>query len=75
VVNFILEKQQEVGVGDSVGVPECKTKYKVSRVLAPVELKRLKKEFLAISKLHPPKSKALFAETFLEFLETSGERE
>ena len=35
---------------------------------SPVELKKLKKDFLNLSKLHPPKSKDKFADAFLEFV-------
>ena len=49
--------------------------YKVMKILSPVELKRIKKDFLNLSKLHPPKSKDQFGNTFLNFLNTSVERE
>ena len=42
--------------------------YKVMRVISPVEFKKLKKEFLNLSKLHPPKSKDKFGDAFLEFI-------
>ena len=42
--------------------------YKVYRLLSPVELKKFKKDFLSLSKLHPPKSKDKFGDSFLEFL-------
>jgi hypothetical protein len=45
------------------------------KILSPVELKKLKKDFLNLSKLHPPKSKDLFGNTFLEFLNASVERD
>ena len=50
------------------GIPNCTKKYKVLRILSPVELKKFKKDFLNLSKLHPPKSKDKFGDTFLEFL-------
>ncbi len=50
------------------GVPGSSKPYKVLRVLAPVELKKYKKDFLSLSKLHPPKSKDKFGDAFLEFL-------
>lgn len=42
--------------------------YKVMRIISPVEFKKLKKEFLNLSKLHPPKSKDKFGDSFLEFI-------
>jgi len=35
-----------------------------------MELKKLKKEFLNLSKLHPPKQGANFGDVFLDFLNT-----
>jgi len=40
----------------------------VIRIVAPVEFKMQKKEFLSLSKLHPPKSKDKFGDAFLEFI-------
>ena len=68
-MNFIQTKQSEVTQGDVLaGLPGCKSKYKVLRILSPVELKKFKKDFLSLSKLHPPKSKDKFGDAFLEFL-------
>ena len=50
------------------GLPGCKGKYRVARILSPLELKKFKKDFLSLSKLHPPKSKDKFGDAFLEFL-------
>jgi hypothetical protein len=47
----------------------------MQKILAPVELKKLKKEFLNLCRLKPPRSKADFGDAFLEFLNTSVERE
>ena len=33
-----------------------------------MELKKMKKDFLNLSKLHPPKSKDRFGDAFLEFV-------
>jgi hypothetical protein len=38
------------------------------RIVSPVEFKKFKKDFLNLSKLHPPKSKDKFGDSFLEFL-------
>lgn len=66
-----MAKQSEVNQGDVLsGLPGCTKGYKVLRVLAPVELKKYKKDFLSLSKLHPPKSKDRFGDTFLEFVST-----
>ena len=45
------------------------------KILSPMELKKLKKDFLNLSKLHPPKSKDQFGDAFLEFLNASIQAE
>jgi len=47
----------------------------MQKTLAPVELKKLKKEFLNLCRLKPPKSKADFGDAFVEFLNCSVDRE
>jgi hypothetical protein len=41
--------------------------------MSPVEMKRLKKEFLSLCKLKPPSGKDKFGDCFLEFLNASIE--
>lgn len=69
VINFIISKQSESNQGDVLaGVTGCTKGYKLLRIVAPVELKKYKKDFLNLSKMHPPKSKDRFGDSFLEFL-------
>lgn len=56
-------------------IPDCKLKYEINKIISPVELKKIKKEFLNFSKLKPPKSKDYFSLSFVEFLNSSIERE
>ena len=71
VVTFIQTEQANVGLGDTLtGLPGCTKAYRVLRVLSPLELKRLKKDFLGLCKLHPPKSKDKMGDAFLDFLNT-----
>ena len=70
-----IQQQQASGVseGDVIGVPGCKSKhYRVVRMVSPLELKQIKKEFLNLSKLHPPKKSAQnsYEDAFLDFLNT-----
>jgi hypothetical protein len=56
-----------------IGVPNCnKHKYKAARIMSPIELKKLKKDFLNLSKLHPPKRSGgvTFGDAFLDFVNT-----
>ena len=53
------------------GLPRCaKGQYKVLRIMSPLELKKLKKDYLNLVKLHPPKGKSIdhLGEPFLDFL-------
>ena len=75
VSNFIISKQGEFQEGDSIVVPGCKLKYRMMKTMAPVELKRIKKEFLNFCKLKPPKTKDDFGNAFLEFVNSSVDRD
>jgi len=48
----------------------CSKLYKVVRMLSPIELKKLKKDYLNLSKMHPPSkgSGCGFEDSFIEFL-------
>lgn len=46
IVNYVVQKQQEFGIGDSLGIPDCNLKYRILRIMSPVELKKLKKDFV-----------------------------
>ena len=58
-------------MGDSIGVENCKLKYRIMKIMSPVELKRFKKEFLNLCRLKPPKGRDGFGDAFLEFLNTA----
>jgi hypothetical protein len=62
-------------VGDSIVIEGCKLKYRILKILSPVELKKIKKEFLNLCKLKPPKDQASFGDAYLEFLNTSVSRD
>lgn len=58
-------------MGDTLtGLPGCSKPYRVLRVISPLELKRLKKDFLGLCKLHPPKKTSQMGDAFLDFLST-----
>lgn len=38
-----------------MGIPDCKTRYKFTNVIQAIEFKKMKKDYLNLSKLHPPK--------------------
>ena len=61
-----MSEQAQANMGDALGVPGCKNHYRVTRIISPIELKKFKKDFLSLSKLHPPKGSK--ADAFLDFL-------
>ena len=57
-------------------VPNCKkVKYNLFKTMTPIELKRIKKDFLNFCKLKPPKNTDEFGNAYLEFINTSSFRE
>jgi hypothetical protein len=58
-----------------MGIPDCKVRYKFTKVLHAIELKKFKKDYLNLCKLHPPKTKENFGNHFIEFLNGAMERE
>ena len=55
-------------------VLDCKVKFKLSKIWSPVALKRIKKEFLNLCKLKPPKEKSSFGDMFIEFINGTEDR-
>ena len=68
VINFIIANDQQTG-DILYGIPGCKRNYKIVRALSALELKRMKKDFLSLAKLHPPQLSQM-GDTFLDFLNT-----
>jgi len=71
ICSFVVQNQSEFGQGDSIAVPNCKIKYRIFKVMSPIELNRLKKEFLNLCKMKPPKTKEVFGDSFVEFVNSS----
>jgi hypothetical protein len=75
IINTIVDKQNEMFVpGVSIAFEGCQRKLKLFKTVSVIELKKMKGEYLSITKLHPPKSVTEGGETFLAFLETALER-
>eukprot|EP01089_Gocevia_fonbrunei_P000502 TRINITY_DN1051_c0_g1_i2.p1 TRINITY_DN1051_c0_g1~~TRINITY_DN1051_c0_g1_i2.p1 ORF type:complete len:277 (-),score=49.76 TRINITY_DN1051_c0_g1_i2:111-941(-) len=65
-----IRKFQESGTfvpGDSVAVPKADTRAKLVRKVTVAELGRIRRQFLKISQLHPPKP-AEMGDVFVEYL-------
>ena len=76
--DFIIEKQQEHNEGDKISVAEISgstTLLTLHKIYSPIELKQLKKTFINLSKLHPPKSTDNLTDLYIAFLDSNYENE
>eukprot|EP01016_Furgasonia_blochmanni_P043199 TRINITY_DN5825_c0_g1_i5.p2 TRINITY_DN5825_c0_g1~~TRINITY_DN5825_c0_g1_i5.p2 ORF type:complete len:194 (-),score=24.46 TRINITY_DN5825_c0_g1_i5:159-740(-) len=75
IINHVIERQNEMWVpGMLVSYEGSKTKLKMTRQVTPIELKKLRQEFMAVTRQHPPKSAAEIPEFFLVFLQAALDR-
>mmetsp|Transcript_34490 Transcript_34490/g.34128 ORF Transcript_34490/g.34128 Transcript_34490/m.34128 type:complete len:131 (+) Transcript_34490:458-850(+) len=78
VNDFIIVKQQEFNEGDTISAAEMTGSTKLltlHKIYSPIELKNMKKEFINLSKLHPPKEKDNFADQYIAFIDSNYEQE
>jgi len=78
VNDFIIEKQQEFNEGDTISASSVTGSTKLltlHKIYSPIELKNMKKEFINLSKLHPPKAKDNFADLYIAFIDSNYEQE
>jgi tRNA uridine 5-carbamoylmethylation protein Kti12 len=74
IVNEILSQQLNMGnIVECVKITEENYVY-LKKIFSAVELKKLKQEYIKISKLHPPKNKADTIKTFVEYVNTVQDR-
>jgi protein KTI12 len=71
IINEILN-QQKNGV-ESVKLEDGNHVY-LKKIFSAIELKKLKQEYIKISKLHPPKDKVSMVKTFVEYINTVQDR-
>jgi len=72
IINEILN-QQFNNVVECVKISEENYIY-LKKVFSAVELKKLKQEFIKISKMHPPKNKSQMVKNFVEYINTVQDR-
>lgn len=81
--DFIIEKQHEFNEGDMIpiksGLAEsnitCSKTLTLHKHYSAIELKNLKKAFINVSKLHPPKKMDNFADLYIAFIDTNYEKQ
>jgi protein KTI12 len=72
IVNEILTQQLN-NIVECVKITEENYVY-LKKVFSAVELKKLKQEYIKISKMHPPKNKQEMIKNFVEYLNTVQDR-
>ncbi len=70
IMNAIVEAQ-ETSVGGRITVPHSQEKIDLSRHVTLAELRRLRKQFTQLNKMHTLPSKEKIAEAFVSFLNSS----
>lgn len=76
VINDILN-QQDLGLGDTIIKYTDNAKEVVvylNKKFTPIQLKKIKSEFIKISKVHPPKDKDETIKNFVEYIVTVQDR-
>eukprot|EP00744_Colponema_vietnamica_P015241 GILI01021370.1.p1 GENE.GILI01021370.1~~GILI01021370.1.p1 ORF type:complete len:276 (-),score=32.94 GILI01021370.1:37-864(-) len=58
-------------IGDTITLPHCDQKLRLSRKMSSLELRRLRTQYLKIARMHPPSSTAVIGPTFLEYITTN----
>lgn len=71
VVSSLLDVQRTSLVGEHVAVPGTTEKVHLSKTLTMAELRRLRKQFITYTKLHPIDSHERIAMLFVQFLNKS----
>ncbi len=72
IINEILAQQLN-NIVECVKISEVHYIY-LKKVFSAIELKKLKQEYIKLSKMHPPKNKAEMVKTFVEYLNTVQDR-
>jgi tRNA uridine 5-carbamoylmethylation protein Kti12 len=72
IINEILN-QQFNNIVECVKISEEHYVY-LKKLFSAVELKKLKQEFIKISKMHPPKNKGEMIKNFVEYINTVQDR-
>lgn len=72
IVNEILSQQQN-NIVECIKITGDNYVY-LKKVFSAIELKKLKQEYIKISKMHPPKNKQDMVKTFVEYINTVQDR-
>mmetsp|Transcript_35831 Transcript_35831/g.40738 ORF Transcript_35831/g.40738 Transcript_35831/m.40738 type:complete len:276 (-) Transcript_35831:1155-1982(-) len=71
IIEVVISEQNNHNVGDSMTFIGAKLTLRLTRFLTVAELKRIKTQFLKISKMHPPDPSVGMKNSFLDYLNTT----
>ena len=71
VVRQVLEAQRTAVPGDQLAVSGTKERLRLPRVLSVAELRRLRRQYIAYTKLHPPEEAARIPGLFVQYLNSA----
>jgi hypothetical protein len=72
IINEILS-QQVNSIVESIKITDDNYIY-LKKIFSAIELKKLKQEYIKISKMHPPKNKESMIKNFVEYINTVQDR-
>lgn len=73
--SFIIDKQGDYLQGAMVPVDGCSKQLKLYKTFSPIDLKLMKKEFVNLTKLHPPSHLKDLPNIYLAYINSSEEQE
>ena len=71
VISSILEAQRSGAAGDSIAVPGTSERLQLSRDITMAELRKLRRQFITYSKLHPVDDHNKIPTLFVQYLNTA----
>ncbi|XP_048828468.1 protein KTI12 homolog [Brienomyrus brachyistius] len=71
ILTAILNAQKTWVPGDVIAVPAASERVQATRSLSMAELRKLRRQFISYSKMHPTEDKSLIANMFVQYLNKS----
>lgn len=71
VVSQILQIQRTAMPGDTLTIANVSEKLRLPHLVTMVELRRLRRQYINYTKLHPPENAATIPNLFIQYLNTS----
>lgn len=75
LISAILENQYTHQEGALIPLPGCSKQFKIFKTFSPLELKLLKKEFINLTKLHPPQNNKEIGDLFITYISSTEDKD